>query len=82
MKATDLDKVLNNPKLAEAAAVFGGNSSAHLESVAAYRIRLMETERDLLSDMKEPRTLEDLALLQEELEKVRVMQRELDNPGH
>jgi hypothetical protein len=78
LKATDLDKVLNNPKLASAAAIFGGNSSAYLESVAATRVGYMETERDLLSDMKEPRTLEDLAILQAELDKVREMQRDLD----
>ena len=82
LKASDLDKVLNNPKLAAAATIFGGNSSAYLESVAATRVRYMEAERDLLSDMKEPRTLEDLAILQKELDEIRTMQRELDNAKH
>jgi len=78
LKASDLDKALNNATLAKAAAVFGGNSAAYLETVAATRVRYMEAERDLLSDMKEPRTLQDLAILQKELDEIRVMQRELD----
>ena len=82
LKASELDKVLNNPKLAQAAAVFGGNSAAYLETVAASRVGLMETERDLLSDMRKPRTLEELTLLQTELERVRTMQRELDKTSH
>jgi hypothetical protein len=82
LKASDLDKVLNNPKLADAAVIFGGNSSAYLESVAATRVRYMEAERGLLEDMKEPRSLEDLAILQQELDKVRIMQRELDSAKH
>ncbi|MBL9215388.1 MAG: hypothetical protein JNG83_07930 [Opitutaceae bacterium] len=78
MKAGELDRALNNAKLAEAAAIFGGNSTDHLAAVAASRVRLMETERDLLTDMKQPRSLEELAMLEKELEKIRAMQRELD----
>ena len=78
VRAGELDRVLNNPKLTEAAAIFGGNSTAHLQAVAASRVRLMETERSLLNDMKQPRDLEELALIEKELEKVRAMQRELD----
>lgn len=82
MKASELDKVLNNAKLAEAAAIFGGNSSAYLESVAATRVRYMEAERGLLSDMKEPRSLDDMAILQKELDQIHTMQRELDSTKH
>ena len=78
MKASDLDKVLNNPKLTQAAALFGGNSAEYMEAVAASRVRYMEAERDLLSDMREPRTLEDLAIIQKELDEIHTMQRELD----
>jgi hypothetical protein len=78
LKATELDKVLNNSKLASAASIFGGNSSEYLESVAATRVGYLETERDLLSDMKEPRSLEDLATLQTELDKIHQMERDLD----
>ena len=82
VKATDLDKALNSKKLANAAAIFGGNSAAYMEEVAATRVRYMETERDLLMDMKTPRTLDELKILQEELEKIRTMRRELDKAAH
>ncbi len=82
IKPSELDKALNNPKLAEAGAVFGGNSSAYLEAVAATRIQYMETERDLLSDLKVPRTLEDFKMIEKELEQVRTMQRDLDKASH
>ncbi len=82
LKASDLDKALNNATLAKTAAIFGGNSAAYLETVAATRVRYMEAERDLLSDMKEPRTLQDLAILQKELDQLRTMQRELDYTKH
>ena len=82
VKASDLDKALNSTKLANAAAIFGGNSAAYMEEVAATRVRYMETERDLLMDMREPRTLDELKILQEELEKIRTMRRELDKAAH
>ncbi len=82
VKATDLDKVLNNEKLTKAASVFGGNSASYLEEVAATRVNYMETERELLADMKEPKTVEELALLQDELERVRTAERELDLANH
>ena len=82
VKATDLDKVLNNSKLTHAAAIFGGNSAEYMEQVAATRVRYMETERDLLLDMKEPQTQEYLTVLKEELEKIREMRRELDKASH
>jgi hypothetical protein len=78
VKPSELDKALNNQKVVEAAAIFGGNSSEHLQAVAATRIRYMEAERDLLSDMKVPRTLSDFQAIEKELDQVRTMQRELD----
>jgi hypothetical protein len=41
----------------------------------------MEAERDLLSDMKVPRTLSDFKMIEKELDQVRTMQRELDKAG-
>lgn len=79
IKATDLDKALNNAKIANAAALFGGNSSEHLEAVAATRVNYMEMEREILNDMRQPRTLDELAMLEKELDRIRTMQRELDN---
>jgi len=57
VKASDLDKVLNNPKLTQAAAIFrGAIPPSTWRPWAASRVRYMEAERDLLSDMREPRT--------------------------
>ena len=82
LKTTELDKVLNNEKLTNAAAVFGGNSASYMIQVAATRVQYMETERSLLSDMREPRTLDEMKLLQAELERIRTMQRDLDKTSH
>ena len=42
VKSTDLDRTLNNPQLARAAAIFGGNSAEHLSAVAATRVAAAE----------------------------------------
>lgn len=79
LKAGELDRSLNNAKVAQAASIFGGNSTEHLELVAAQRLSMMETERELLVDMKQPRSLDELALFEKELARIRQMQRDLDN---
>ncbi len=79
VKSTELDKALNNPKLTNAAAIFGGNSASHLAAVAATRVNLMENERMVLESMKLPRTLEQLAGLEAELDQLRTTRRNLDN---
>lgn len=79
VKSTELDKALNNPKLARSAAIFGGNSAKHLSAVAASRVSLLETERAVLEAMKRPATLQGLAMLEAELEQLRTTRRNLDN---
>lgn len=79
IKSSELDKTLNNKKLASAAAIFGGNSSSHLAAIAASRISLMEQERAVLESMKLPRTLPQLAELETELDQLRTTRRNLDN---
>ena len=79
VKSSELDKALNNPKLAQTAAIFGGNSAAHLSAVAASRVSLLETERAVLEAMKRPSTLQGLAMLEAELEQLRTTRRNLDN---
>ena len=59
VKSTELDKALNNDKVARAAAIFGGNSAEHLSAVAATRVALLESERDVLEAMKRPATLDE-----------------------
>lgn len=82
LKSTELDKALNNDKLTQAAAIFGGNSASTLAVVAAQRLALLETERELLEAMKVPRSLEEVAMLEKEREQVRTTRRNLDNIGH
>ncbi len=79
VKAGELDRALNNQKLTAAAAIFGGNSTSHLSAIAAYRVTLLESERGVLESMKLPRSLEELALLDRELEQLRDTRRNLDN---
>ena len=79
VKSTDLDKALNNQKLATAAAVFGGNSAAHLSAVAASRVMLLEQERMVLEAMKRPATLAERDMMEAEIEQLRVTRRNLDD---
>jgi len=79
VKSSDLDKTLNNSKLASAAAIFGGNSSEHLSAVAATRVALMESERLVLEGMKFPRSEKELEQMETELNQLRTNRRNLDN---
>ncbi len=79
VKSTELDRALNNKKLATTAAIFGGNSAEHLSAVAATRVSLMETERAVLEAMKRPVTEAALSALETELEQLRLTRRNLDD---
>jgi hypothetical protein len=79
VKSSDLDKALNNDKLARAAAIFGGNSADHLSAVAATRVALLENERDVMEAMKRPTTLAELAMMDKEIEQLRETRRNLDD---
>ena len=79
VKSTQLDKALNNPQLTRAAALFGGNSAEHLSAVAATRVALLENERRVLEAMKRPATLDELAMMEKEIEQLRITRRNLDD---
>jgi hypothetical protein len=79
LKSTNLDKSLNSDKATKAAAIFGGNSASHMVAVAATRVNLLETERNLLERLKFPRTEEDQALIEKELVSIRTTRRNLDD---
>lgn len=79
VKSTDLDKVLNNEKVAHAAAIFGGNSSDYLSAVAANRVGLLQEERDVLEAMKRPATIDELKMMEAEIEQLRTTRRDLDD---
>ena len=79
IKPTDLDKTLNNEKVATVAAIFGGNSAGHMSAVAASRVMLLEQERDVFEAMKRPTTLEDLKMMEAQIEELRTTRRNLDD---
>jgi hypothetical protein len=79
LKSSNLDKSLNSDKAAKAAAIFGGNSASHMVAVAATRVSMLENERSLLERLKFPRTEEDQALIEKELENLRTTRRNLDD---
>ena len=79
LKSTTLDKSLNSDKVSNAAAIFGGNSASRMVAVAASRVNLLESERDLLERLKFPRTAEDQALIEKELVNLRTTRRNLDD---
>ena len=79
VKSSELDKALNHTRAAHAAALFGGNSAAHLSAVAASRVALLQTERGVLESMKRPATREALALMEAEVEQLRLARRNLDD---
>jgi hypothetical protein len=79
VKSTQLDRALNNTQVSRAAALFGGNSADHLSAVAATRVALMENERIVLEAMKRPATLEERALMETEIEQLRLTRRNLDD---
>jgi len=79
IKPTELDKTLNNEKVATVASIFGGNSADHMSAVAASRVMLLEQERDVLEAMKRPTTLEDLKMMEAQVEELRTTRRNLDD---
>ena len=79
LKSTNLDQSLNSDKASKAAAIFGGNSASHMVAVAATRVNLLESERAMLERLKFPRTEEDQALIEKEIENLRTTRRNLDD---
>lgn len=79
LKSTTLDETLNSDKAAKAAAIFGGNSASHMVAVAATRVNLLESERAMLERLKFPRTEEDQAMIEKEIENLREARRNLDD---
>ncbi len=78
IKSSDTDKALNSEKASRFMSVFGGKSAAQRSSVAAERVHLMESERELLEVMKLPKTREELTLLQQQVDALRKVRRDLD----
>jgi hypothetical protein len=79
LKSTNLDQTLTSDKASKAASIFGGNSASHMVAVAATRVNLLESERAMLERLKFPRTEQDQALIEKEIENLRETRRNLDD---
>ncbi len=75
-KSTELDKALNNSKVN--LPLFGGQTTASRESVAAERVSLMEAEKDLIEEIAHARTDDQKAKLKKELQEIKKIRRDLE----
>lgn len=79
LEKSNLDETLNSEKVAKAASIFGGKSTAQRASVAAVRIDSMEKELQILETLRTPLTKDDRAMLERLIEEQRTYRRNLDD---
>ena len=77
-RPTELDKALNDSKVAKVLSIFGGESNQYRANVAKERVSLMEEEKDLLEAIARARTKEEKQELQKQLDEIRAMRRQLE----
>lgn len=77
-QATEVDKALNDSRVAKALAIFGGESASHREGIAKERVSLMEDEKSLIEAIARAKTKEEKQELQKELDALRAVRRELE----
>ncbi len=77
-KSTEVDKALNDSKLAKSLSFLGGESNTYRENIAKERVSLMEAERDIMEAMKSARTGEEKAGLQKQLDQLKALRRDLE----
>lgn len=75
---TKLDDTLNDPKISHTLAIFGGSSSDDRARLAEERVGLLEAERDLIEQIAQARTKEERDDLQNQLNELKTMRRELE----
>ncbi|HUR59177.1 MAG TPA: hypothetical protein VM029_15785, partial [Opitutaceae bacterium] len=77
-KSSEVDKALNDSKVAKTLSFLGGESSNYRENIAKERVSLMEAERDIMEAMKTARTKEEKAGLQKQLDQLKSLRRDLE----
>ena len=80
-KSTELDKALNAPEIAHALTIFGGKSNEDRENIAKERVSLMEAERDLMEEIAHAKTKQEKQELQDELDELKAIRRDLEQLG-
>ena len=77
-KPTEVDKALNDVKIARPLAIFGGESAQYRSQVANQRVSLMEDEKDIIEAIAHAKTKGEKAELQKQLDALRTERRELE----
>jgi len=78
LKPSELDESLNSDDAPKILSILGGKTASQRKSIAAERVHMMETERDILEAMKHVRTKKEEAELKEQLNTFKTMRRQLD----
>lgn len=77
-KASEVDRALNDAKIAKPLAIFGGQSDQNRVNIAQERVSLLEAERDIMEAIAHAKTKPEKEELQKQLEQFRAMRRDLD----
>ena len=77
-KPTELDKALNDSKVAKALSGLGGQSADYRAGLAKERVSMMQEESDLIEAIAHAKTKPERAALQKELDELRAYRRELE----
>jgi hypothetical protein len=75
---TALDDTLNDDKVSHSLSVFGGSSADDRARLAQERVSLLEAERDLIEQIAQARTKDERDDLQNQLNELKTMRRELE----
>jgi type IV secretory pathway VirB10-like protein len=78
LKPSEVDLALNDQKVAQPLAIFGGESAQFRKRVASERVELMEVEKDLLQAIALARTPKEKQELQSQLDQIRAVRRDLE----
>lgn len=77
-RQSEVDKTLNDSRVAKALSIFGGESSQHRSGIAQERVELMEAESDLLEAIAHAKTKEEKQELEKQLDQLKAMRRDLE----
>jgi hypothetical protein len=77
-RPTEVDKALNDAKIARPFAIFGGDSTQFRQHVASERVELLEAEKDMIEAIAQATTKAGKQELQKQLDELRAVRRELE----
>jgi hypothetical protein len=77
-RPTEVDKALNDARIARPLAIFGGDSTQFRQHVASERVELLEAEKDMLEAIAQAKTKTEKQELQKQLDELRAVRRELE----